>query len=121
MTEHECPCTQQELVSRTKAEMPDQETISQSAGFFKALGDPTRIGILLSLRSQEMCVFGICEVLGISMSAASHQLRLLRESRLVKSRKEGKFVYYSLSDDHVRTMLDNAIEHISEKDRLRYS
>ena len=86
---------------------------SRLADFFKALGDPTRIKLLYLLVQREHCVIEIAESLGTSVSAISHQLRLLREARLVKRRREGKHFFYSLDDEHVQRLLQQGIEHIS--------
>ncbi len=96
--------------------MPDMGSVSQLADFFKIFGDPTRVRILLALDVGEMCVCDISETLGMSMSAVSHQLRMLRDAQLVRSRKVGRSVYYSLCDDHVRTVLETALEHVGEKE-----
>ena len=95
--------------------MPDQDTVESLADFFKIFGDGTRVRILLALDAGEMCVCDISETLGMSMSAVSHQLRMLRDAKLVSSRRDGRSVYYSLCDDHVRTVLETALEHIGEE------
>ncbi len=105
-------------VSRARASMPSQEMIGDLADFFDLFGDRTRVKILLALDSGEMCVCDISETLGMSMSATSHQLRMLREAHLVSSRREGKNIFYSLCDDHVRLVLETAVEHLSERPRL---
>ena len=84
------------------------------AEFYKVFGDSTRIKILYVLFESEMCVGGIAQLLNMTMSAISHQLRVLKGARLVKQRREGKTVFYSLSDDHVRTIIEMGMEHISE-------
>lgn len=94
--------------------MPDEEMLYDLADLFKVFADTTRIKILYSLMEDEMCVSCIAEAVGISQSAVSHQLRLLKASRLVKFRREGKQVLYSLSDDHVHTMLAQGMNHICE-------
>lgn len=105
-----------ERVSRAKAGMPGQDLTDDLADFFRIFGDRTRVRILLALDSGELCVCDISETLGISMSATSHQLRMLRDAHLVTSRREGKSIYYSLCDDHVRTVLETALEHVGELD-----
>lgn len=105
-----------EWVSRAKAGMPRQDLTDDLADFFRIFGDRTRVRILLALDSGELCVCDISETLGISMSATSHQLRMLRDAHLVTSRREGKSIYYSLCDDHVRTVLETALEHVGELD-----
>lgn len=94
--------------------MPDEEMLYDLADLFKAFADTTRIKILYSLMEEEMCVSCIAETVGISQSAVSHQLRLLKASRLIKFRREGKQVLYSLSDNHVHTMLAQGMNHICE-------
>ena len=116
------PCTQPsangephpELISSVDASMPDEEMLYDLAELYKVFGDSTRIKILYVLFEAEMCVCDIAQVLGMTQSAISHQLRLLKQARLVKSRREGKIVFYSLADSHVRTMLNQGMEHIRE-------
>jgi DNA-binding transcriptional ArsR family regulator len=84
------------------------------AELFKALGNPTRVKILRALTVSELCVCDIAAVVGLSMSAVSHQLRFLRMSRLVKFRRDGKMAYYSLDDDHVRSLIEQGLEHAGE-------
>ena len=91
-----------------------EETIVNAADLFKIFGDATRLKILLALQGQELCVYDIAEELGMTQSAISHQLRILKQSRLVKSRRDGKMVYYSLDDDHVSSILSIGIDHILE-------
>ena len=95
-----------------KNRMPSQQEMEAAAELFKVFGDPTRLKLLAALLGQEMCVCDLSDLLGISQSAVSHQLRLLRTSRLVKNRREGKSVFYSLDDDHVATILAQGMEHI---------
>ena len=94
--------------------MPVEEEIYDVAELFKVLGDQTRVKILFTLIKDEMCVCDIAELLEMSQSAISHQLRVLKQARLVKYRREGKTVYYSVSDEHVAIILNMGIEHISE-------
>ena len=94
--------------------MPDEEILYDLAELFKIFGDSTRIKILYVLFESEMCVCDIAQLLGMTQSAISHQLRSLKQSKLVKYRREGKTVSYSLADGHVRTILDQGMEHISE-------
>lgn len=105
-----CPDTWKEAI----AMMPDEEMLYDLADLFKVFADTTRIKILYSLMEEEMCVSCIAEAVGLTQSAASHQLRVLKASRLVKFRREGKQVVYSLSDDHVHTMLAQGMNHICE-------
>lgn len=97
-----------------KQKMPEDEIIYRLADLFKTFGDPTRIRILYTLSEQEMCVCDIAEVLDMTQSAISHQLRVLKQMALVKFRREGKTVYYSLADNHVATMLAQGLEHVEE-------
>jgi ArsR family transcriptional regulator len=89
--------------------------VEDLAETFKVLGDPTRVRILLALASAELCVCDVAELLGVTVSAVSHQLRLLRVHRLVKARRDGKMMYYSLDDDHVRSLFDEGARHVREK------
>ena len=101
-----------DVVDKVKDEIEDIENLFELAELFKVFGDPTRLKLLAALLGQEMCVCDLSDLLGISQSAVSHQLRLLRTSRLVKNRREGKSVFYSLDDDHVATILAQGMEHI---------
>ncbi len=103
-----------ERVDATKALMPKEEKLYQLAELYKTFGDTTRIRILFALYKGEMCVCGIAELLNMTQSAISHQLRVLKNSKLVKFRKEGKTVFYSLDDDHLFKILGQGLEHISE-------
>ena len=94
--------------------MPDKETAAQIAELFKAFGDPTRVEILSLLLQQERCVGDIATSIGLSQSAVSHQLRILKQIHLIKFRREGKNILYSLADDHVRTILEMGLEHVLE-------
>ena len=91
-----------------------QQYIQPLADVFKVLGDPTRLRILRVLMNQEVCVRDIADELGMGQSAVSHQLRILRDARLVQFRRDGKTVYYSLADAHVSTLLDVGLEHVAE-------
>lgn len=103
-----------DLVKKVEESMPLTEELFDLAELFKVFGDSTRIKILYVLFESEMCVCDIAQVLKMTVSAISHQLRILKQARLVKYRKEGKSVFYSLSDDHIKKMLDNGMEHINE-------
>lgn len=94
--------------------MPDDETLYDLAELYKIFGDTTRVKILYILFTGEMCVQHISEMLAVSQSAVSHQLRILKGARLVRFRREGKTVYYSLADDHVREIIECGMEHILE-------
>lgn len=104
----------QEIVERVNAAMPAEETLFDLAELFKIFGDSTRIKILYVLFESEMCVCDIAALLGMTQSAISHQLRALKNARLVSSRREGKTVFYALADDHVKTIIDQGLEHVSE-------
>ena len=104
----------EEIIEKVNASMPDEELLYDLAELYKVFGDSTRIKILYVLFESEMCVCDIAQLLNLSQSAVSHQLRLLKQSRLVKNRREGKTVFYSLADDHVRTIIDQGKEHIEE-------
>ena len=93
---------------------PKDEMIFDLADFYKIFGDTTRVKILYALDKSELCVCDISALLGMSVSAVSHQLKILRDSNLVKTKREGKVIYYSLSDDHVKSILECGMEHISE-------
>lgn len=95
-------------------EMPEEETLYDLAELFRVFGDTTRIRILYALSKSELCVCAVADLLNMQHSAISHQLRVLKQAKLVDSRREGKTVYYSLSDDHVRTIIEQGMEHISE-------
>ena len=94
--------------------MPDDEYLYDLSELFRIFGDSTRIKILYSLFDSELCVGDISEVLGLSQSSVSHQLRILKDSKLVKFRREGKSMFYSLDDDHVRSILGLGMEHLEE-------
>lgn len=107
-------CVHQDVVDRVNREMPGEEQLFDLAELFKIFGDSTRVKILYVLFESEMCVCDIAQLLGMTQSAISHQLQVLKKSKLVKYRREGKTVFYSLSDGHVRTILDQGMEHITE-------
>ena len=91
-----------------------EDTLYDAAELFKIFGDSTRIRILYALFESEMCVCDIAELLGMTQSAISHQLRVLKQARLVRNRREGKTVYYFLADDHVRTIIGQGMDHVNE-------
>lgn len=102
------------IIEQTKASMPPEDILAKTADFFKVVGDPTRIRILAALSEGEMCVCCLCELLGMSQSAVSHQLSVLKAARLIKNRREGKQIYYSLDDAHVGAILCTGISHVEE-------
>ena len=103
-----------EVITRVQAELPDDEDLYDLAELFKIFGDSTRIRILYVLFEEEMCVCDIARVLNMTQSAISHQLRLLKQNKLVKNRRDGKTVFYSLADDHVRDIINEGMEHVME-------
>lgn len=104
----------EERVDAVRARMPEREVISALSDTFKVLGDPTRLKIVSALGVDELCVCDLANLLGSSISAVSHQLRVLRNLKLVKHRKEGKRVYYSLDDECIKTLLEEGLRHIEE-------
>lgn len=96
------------------ANIPNKETMENIAELFKAFGDPTRVHILSLLVEQELCVNDIAQAVELSQSAISHQLRILKQMHLIKFRRDGKNILYSLADDHVRTILQMGLEHVLE-------
>jgi Predicted transcriptional regulators len=110
----DCDVIHQDVVNQVKDKMPEEETFYDLADLFKVFGDSTRIKILWALDEAEMCVCDIATLLNMTQSAISHQLRVLKQANLVKNRKEGKIVYYSLDDDHVKQVFDQGLIHINE-------
>ena len=106
--------THEELLALVNASMPQEDKLYDLAELFKVFGDSTRIRILYVLFEAEVCVCDLAQALNMTQSAISHQLRILKQSRLVKSRREGKSVFYSLADAHVRTIIAQGREHIEE-------
>ena len=109
-----CDCGNDEFIAGVKKRMPDDDLIIDMSDLFKIFGDSTRVKILYALSASEMCVRDIADVLDMTVSAVSHQLSILRRSKLVGTRREGKTVYYSLADDHVTSILAQGYEHITE-------
>ena len=103
-----------DMVRKVTAEMPDMDQLYDLAELFKAFGDSTRIRILFALLKADICVCDLAESLGMTQSAVSHQLRLLKQAKLVAGRREGKQIVYYLADDHVRTIIEMGIEHVNE-------
>jgi len=101
-------------VARVSKKMPDSEVLMDVADFYRILGDSTRMGILYVLSQEEMCGCDICTILNMTQSAVSHQLRQLKQARLVKYRKVGKIVYFRLDDDHVRDIMKIGLAHVQE-------
>lgn len=102
------------VVERVRSKLPDEDALYDLTELFRIFGDSTRVRILYVLFESEMCVCDIAALLGMTQSAISHQLRALKNARLVKARREGKTVFYSLADAHVRTIINQGLEHVSE-------
>lgn len=120
MAEYEIECCEtteihEELLKVVHEKMPEEERLYDLAELFKVFGDSTRIRILFVLFEAEVCVCDLAEALHMTQSAISHQLKILKQSKLVKSRREGKSIFYSLADGHVRTIIDQGMEHIEEE------
>ncbi len=109
-----CHAIHDDIVKVIKDKMPEDEKLYDLAELFKVFGDTTRVKILYVLFASEMCVCDIADLLGMTQSAISHQLRVLKNARLVKYRKEGKSVFYSLDDDHIKQIFDQGLAHINE-------
>ena len=110
----ECTCKHEDVICKVKDKMPEDEKLYDLAELFKVFGDTTRIKILYALLKEEMCVCDIEYLLNMTQSAISHQLRVLKQARLVKFRKEGKVVYYSLDDNHINQIFNCGLCHIEE-------
>ncbi len=113
MDELKC-CIHEDTIKDVNNKMPNDDALFDLAELFKVFGDTTRVRILYALRKSEMCVGDIAVLLQMTQSAISHQLRVLRQSKLVKNRNEGKVSFYSLADEHVKDILDIGMEHIEE-------
>ena len=109
-----CNMIHEDVVKYVRSKMLPQVQFEKLSMFFKAISDETRIKLLFSLSRSKMCVCDLAALLGMTVSAISHQRRVLKQAGLVRSEKQGKVVYYMLSDDHVNTVFNNAIEHIME-------
>ena len=109
-----CSIIHEDVVERVRKSIPQEETLYDLAELFKVFGDSTRIRILCVLFETEMCVCDIAALLNMTQSAISHQLRVLKNARLVKYRREGKVVFYSLDDQHVKQIFDQGLIHINE-------
>lgn len=118
MAEHNCCCGSHEshndIIEKISELSPDDDSLFDTAELFKVFGDSTRIRIIFVLCKGEMYVRDIAERLGMTQSAISHQLRVLKQARLVSTRRDGKTIYYSLCDDHVKNIFYTAMEHIME-------
>ncbi len=109
-----CNVIHEDVVNHVAEVLPKDEVLYDLAEFFKAFGDSTRVKIIYALFESDMCVCDLAAILGVSQSAVSHQLRTLKASRLVKFRREGKIVYYSLDDEHIKHIFDEGFKHITE-------
>lgn len=110
-----CNVIHADTVDKVKSTFPKEECLYDLAEFFKIFGDSTRIKIIFSLYQSEMCVCDLAEVIGVSQSGVSHQLRLLKQMGVVKYRKEGRVVYYSLDDEHIYEILTAGFSHVCHK------
>lgn len=110
----DCNVIHDDIVNSVKEKMPEEEKLYDLAELFKVFGDTTRIKILWALAESEMCVCDIAVLLNMTQSAISHQLRVLKQTRLVKNRKDGKIVFYSLNDAHVKHIFEQGLIHINE-------
>ena len=111
----DCEIIHADIVDRVRAKMPKDLVLKEVSTLFKIMGDKTRSHILWALDQNEMCVCDLAALLNMTKSAISHQLKLLREAHLVRSRREGKNVFYVLDDDHVKDIFEKAVEHVIEK------
>ena len=118
MTEKSLHCSDEavhkDVLEKVKGSVPSDEDVIRLESLFQLFADDNRLKLLLALRERELCVCDISAFVGMSMSAVSHQLRSLRAAKLVKPRREGKTVYYSLADEHVESIIDLGMEHLSE-------
>lgn len=113
---NDCNCNiiHEEIVTEAKSTMPDEEMLYDLAELFKVFGDTTRIKIICALYESELCVCDIANLLNMTQSAVSHQLRTLKAARLVKFRRAGKVVYYSLDDEHIMRIFNEGLNHVNE-------
>lgn len=110
----ECSVIHEDAVARVRQAMPEEDPIYEVAELFKVFGDSTRARIICALSISELCVCDLSCILNMSQSAVSHQLRILKQSRIVKNRRAGKVVYYSLDDDHIKELFQVAFDHVME-------
>ncbi len=108
-------CVHENVVEKVQQEMPDENRLMRLADLFKVFGDGTRIRILYVLYEAEVCVCDLAKLLGMTQSAVSHQLRILKQADLIRSRRDGKTVFYSLADGHVASILSVGMEHVCEE------
>jgi DNA-binding transcriptional ArsR family regulator len=110
----DCNVIHEETVDKVRSNMPDEENLLDLADLFKVFGDSTRVKIICALFESELCVCDIAALLGMTKSAISHQLRVLKQAKLIRNRRDGKVVYYSLDDEHVKNIFDQGLSHVSE-------
>ena len=110
----DCNVIHTDIVDRVRQQMPDEEPIYEVADLFKVFGDSTRARIICALSISELCVCDLSSLLDMSQSAVSHQLRTLKQARIVKNRRSGKAVYYSLDDEHIKELFNVAFDHVME-------
>ena len=110
----DCEAINPQIVEKVSPKMPDTKVLYELSDFFKVMGDGTRIQLLWALDECEMCVGDLAVLLNMTKSAVSHQLKVLRTAKLVKTTEQGKNVYYSLDDHHIKTILEKALEHVEE-------
>ena len=111
----DCEAINIEIVNKVKPNMPEMNILYELSDFFKVMGDSTRIQLLWALEESDMCVGDLAVLLNMTKSAVSHQLKVLKTAKLVRSTKKGKNVYYALNDFHVKTILEKALEHVCEE------
>ncbi|WP_053956408.1 ArsR/SmtB family transcription factor [Inediibacterium massiliense] len=111
----DCEIIHADVFDKVKKEMPQKALADKLSAFFKIMGDGTRVRILWALDKNEMCVCDLAVLLNMTKSAISHQLKLLRDTKLVRFRKEGKNVFYSLDDEHIQDIFEKAVEHVTEE------
>jgi len=111
----DCVVIHSDVVEKVKNEFPEEELLADLSDFYKIFSDSTRVKILYALDKSELCVCDISSLLNMTISAVSHQLKILRESNLVKTHRDGKVVYYSLSDEHVQKIIEFGLEHVCEE------
>ena len=110
----DCEAINIDIVNKVSPSMPDMNLLYELSDFFKVMGDGTRIQLLWALEESEMCVGDLAVLLNMTKSAVSHQLKVLRDANLIKCRKQGKEVFYTFSDDHIKNIIGQAVAHISE-------
>lgn len=108
------PCVHPDKVARARSRLPEQDERSLLAETYRALGDPTRLTLVAALSQGELCVCDLAALLGVSQSVVSHSLRTLRQLRLVRSRREGRIIYYALDDEHIAALLAVGLRHVRE-------